>query len=289
MKRITIIGLGLIGGSMGLALKQVGPKDTEIIGYTRSSETAIKALKRGAVDKMEDNLVSAVEKAGIVILATPVMAMKEIMERIGPNLSTGCVVTDAASTKVKVMEWAEEYLPSGIEFIGGHPMAGKELSGIEVAETDLFKDCTYCIVQGGSTSPEATGIITDLVKTLGANPLFITASEHDNFVAGISHLPLIISSTLVRSTVKSPYWRDMSILAAGGYRDLSRLASQHPIMNRDICLTNQENILNWTEEFIKELSRFRQLIIDGGEDLEKAFIQVQQARQKWIEEYDKRN
>jgi prephenate dehydrogenase len=289
MRRISIIGLGLIGGSMGLALKRAGLKDTEIIGYTRSSATATTALKLGAVDKMEDNLVSTVEKAGIVILATPVMAMKEIMGHIGPHLSTGCVVTDAASTKVKVMEWAEECLPPEIDYIGGHPMAGKELSGSRVAEADLFKGCTYCIVQGESASPEAIGVITDLVKTVGANPLFITASEHDNFVAGISHLPLIISSTLVMSTVKSPHWQDMAILAAGGYRDLSRLASQHPIMNRDICLTNQENILNWTERFMKELSRFRQLIIDGGEELEKAFIQVQQARQKWIDEYDKRN
>ncbi len=289
MRRIAIIGLGLIGGSMGLALKQAGLEGTELIGYTRSSETAIKALKRGAVDKMEDNLFSTVDKAEIVILATPVMAMKEILENIGPHLSPGCVVTDAASTKVKVMEWAEEYLPSGIDFIGGHPMAGKELSGIEAAEADLFKDCTYCIVQGKSASPRAIKAITDLVKYLEANPLFITASEHDNFVAGISHLPLILSSSLVMSTTKSPYWQDMSGLAAGGFRDLTRLASQHPIMNRDICLTNQQNILNWIEEFIKELSRFRQYIIDGDEDLEKAFIQAQQARHKWIEEHDKRD
>ena len=289
MRRIAIIGLGLIGGSMGLALKQAGLEDAELIGYTRSSETAINALKRGAVDKIEDNLISAVGKAEIVILSTPVMAMKEILKKIGPHLSPVCIVTDTASTKVKVMEWAEEYLPSGINFIGGHPMAGKELSGISAAEADLFKGCTYCVVQGVSASPEAIKVITDLVKYLGANPLFITASEHDNFVAGISHLPLILSSSLVMSTTQSPYWQEMSGLAAGGYRDLTRLAAQHPIMNRDICLTNQQNILNWIEEFIKKLSQFRQFIIDGDEGLEKAFIQAQQARRKWIEEHDKRD
>jgi prephenate dehydrogenase len=287
MRRITIIGLGLIGGSIALSLKQAGLGDIELVGYTRSSETAIKALKRGAVDKIEDNLVSAVDKAEIVVLATPVMAMKEILEKMGPHLSHSCIVTDAASTKVKVMEWAEKYLPSGIKFIGGHPMAGKELSGIEAAEADLFKGCTYCIVQGEDTSSEEIKVITDLVKYLGANPFFITASEHDNFVAGISHLPLIISSSLVMSTTQSPYWQDMSVLAAGGYRDVTRLASQHPVMNRDICLTNQKNILKWIDEFTKELNRFRQLVIDGDQALDKAFIQAQQARHKWIEEHDK--
>ena len=289
MRRITIIGLGLIGGSIGLALKQAKPEETEIVGYTRSSETAIKALKRGAVDKMEDNLVSAVDKADIVILATPPMTMKEILEQIGPHLSPSCIVTDTASTKAKVMEWAEEYLPSGIDFIGGHPMAGKELSGIEAAEVDLFQGCTYCLIPRGSASPAAAQVIADLVNTLGANPLFTTATEHDNFVAGISHLPLVLSSALVMSTTNSPFWRDMSGLAAGGYRDLTRLASQHPRMNRDICITNQHYIVNWIDEFVKELSRLRQFIIEGGEDLEKAFIQAQQARHKWIEEHAKRD
>jgi prephenate dehydrogenase len=289
MRHIAIIGLGLIGGSMGLAFKRAGLEGTKLVGYTRSSETAIKALKRGAVDKMEDNLASTVDKADIVILATPAMAMKEILKQIGPHLSPGCTVTDAASTKAKVMEWAEEYLPTTINFVGGHPMAGKELSGIEAAEADLFQGCTYCLVPGGNASPAAAQVVADLVNTLGATPLFITAPEHDNFVAGISHLPFILSSALVMSTTQSPFWREMSGLAAGGYRDLTRLASQHPRMNRDICLTNQQNILNWIDEFIKELSRFRQFITEGSEELEKAFIQAQQARQKWVEEHGKRD
>jgi len=281
--RIAIIGLGLIGGSIGLALKRAQLEDTELVGYVRSSETATKALKRGAVDRIEDNPVAAVDKANIVVIATPVMAIREILKQIGPHLSPDCIVTDTASTKVEVMEWAEEYLPSTVDFIGGHPMAGKELSGIEAAEAALFENRPYCLAQGKNASHTSAQTISELVSRIGANPVYITAPEHDILVAGISHLPLILSSSLVMSTTQSPYWSKMSGLAAGGYRDLTRLASQHPIMNRDICLTNRQNILNWIDEFIQELSRFRGLISGDGEELEKAFIQAQNARQRWIE------
>lgn len=289
MKRVTIIGLGLIGGSIGLALKRASLEKTELIGYTRSAETATKALRLGAVDKMEDNLAAAVDKADLVILATPPMVIKEILEQIGPHLSPGCTITDTASTKAKIMEWAQEYLPKKIDFVGGHPMAGKELSGIEAAEGDLFQGCTYCLVPRESASPAATQVVVDLANTLGAKPLFITASEHDNLVAGISHLPLIISSALVMTTSQSTYWQEMSGLAAGGYRDLTRLASQHPVMNRDICFTNQQNILDWIDRFIMELSRFQELIALGDDGLEKAFTDGQKARQRWIDKRDKRD
>lgn len=289
MRRIAIIGLGLIGGSIGLALKKAELEDTELMGYVRSSETANKAIKLGVVDKIEKDLASAVDRADIVILATPVMAMKEILEQVGPRLNPGCTVTDTASTKVKVMEWAEEYLPPKINFVGGHPMAGKEISGIEAAEATLFKDSIYCLVPGRGAPHAATQAIADLVNVMGARHLLITAPDHDNFVAGISHLPLILSSALVRATTQSPFWGEMSRLAATGYSGLTRLASQHPRMNRDICLTNQQNILNWIDEFIGELSRFRHFVADDGGELERVFTQAQQARRRWIEEHGKRD
>jgi len=289
MRRIVIIGLGLIGGSIGLALKQAGLEETELVGYTRSRETAIKALDRGAVDKMEDNLGFAVDKANMVILATPPIVTREILEQIGPRLPQDCTVTDTASTKVKVMEWAKEYLPKTINFVGGHPMAGKELSGVEAAEANLFQGCTYCLIPGESASPAAVQVVSNVVNTLGANPLFINAWEHDYLVAGVSHLPLILSSALVMATTKSSFWEDMSGIAAGGYRDLTRLASQHPGMNRDICLTNQQNILDWIDEFMKELKQFQRVIARGGDELEKTFVQSQQARQGWIEKHGKRD
>jgi len=288
-KHIAIIGLGLIGGSIGLALKRSGLENAELTGYARNPEVASKALRLRAVDKIGESLASTVGKADIVILAAPTMAIKEILEQIGPHLISGCIVTDTASTKAKVMEWAGQYLPSRVDFVGGHPMAGKESAGIDVAEANLFQGRTYCLIPGRNSSPASIQLMVELVEKMGANPLFITALEHDNFVAGISHLPFILSSTLVMATTKSPVWEKMSGLAATGYRDVTRLASQHPRMNRDICLTNQENILLWIDEFSRELSRFRQLVADSSEDLEKAFMEARQARESWLEDYDKRD
>jgi prephenate dehydrogenase len=288
-KRIAIIGLGLIGGSIGLALKQTALEEAEVVGYVRSPEAANKVLKLGAVDTIKESLASTVDKADLIILATPVMAMKEILAQIGPHLSHGCTVTDTASTKVKVMEWAEEYLPPTVNFIGGHPMAGKELPGIEAAEANLFQGCTYCLTPGQNVSPASIQLVVGLVSKIGANPIFTTPSEHDNFVAGVSHLPFVLSSALVMTTTQNPFWAKMSRLAATGYRDLTRLASQHPRMNYDICLTNRGNIVNWVDEFIKEVSRFRQLIAEDSEELEDAFIQARQERQAWLEKHDKKD
>ena len=288
-KRIAIIGLGLIGGSIGLALKQTELERTEVVGYVRRPEAANRVLKLGAVDIIKDSLAAAVDKADLVILATPVMAIKEILAQIGPYLPHGCTVTDTASTKVKVMQWAEEYLPPTVNFIGGHPMAGKELAGIEAAEANLFQGRTYCLTPGQNASPASIQLVVGLVSEIGANHLFTTALEHDNFVAGVSHLPFVLSSALVMATTQSPFWAKMSRFAATGYRDLTRLASQHPRMNYDICLTNRENILNWIDEFIKELNQFRRLISEDSQELENAFIQARQARQAWLEKHDKKD
>ena len=130
MKTITIIGLGLIGGSIGLALKRAGLEGTELIGYGRNLQRASKAIELRAVDRVGSDLISAVDKSDVVILAVPALAVEGILEQIGSHLPSGCIVTDTVSTKARVMEWAEEHLPPGVEFIGGHPMAGKESSGI---------------------------------------------------------------------------------------------------------------------------------------------------------------
>jgi prephenate dehydrogenase len=288
-KRIAIVGLGLIGGSIGLALKRGGSDGFDLVGYARRPETADRAMQMGAVDRVEGSLTSAVDRAALVILATPTMAVKEILSQIGSRLPAGCVVTDVASTKVEIMKWAEESLPQSVNFVGGHPMAGKELSGIDVADADLFRGCTYCIVPGHGASETAVQTIVDLAHRVGARHVFMNASEHDRFVAGISHLPLILASALVMATTNSPHWSKMSEVASTGYQGATRLASQHPRMNRDICLTNGENIVSWIDEFTRELQRFRSLIAEGDLGLEQAFDRARQARNAWIEEHDKKS
>ena len=288
VRRVAIIGLGLIGGSIGMALKQSKPGETEVVGYVRRPEAVRKVLGMGAADRVEQSLASAVDKADVVILATPVLALEEILKNIGPHLPAGCLVTDVASTKAEVMEWAEEHLPPTVDFVGGHPMAGREVSGIEAAEADLFQGCTYCLVPGGNASHTSIQRMTDFVHDLEANPLTIGALEHDRAVAGISHLPLILSSALVTATTRDVSWPQMSKLAATGYRGLTRLASQHPRMNRDICVTNRENIVGWIDAFVEEIDRFRRIIAEGSEEeVEQAFIEARELRQRWLEDHVK--
>jgi len=279
---VTIIGLGLIGGSIGLALRQGNKPGWEVIGYSRSQETAANALSSGAIERSEADLERAVKHASFVIIATPVLTVKEIFSQIAPHLTSGATVTDTASTKAQVMKWAEEILPPEVDFIGGHPMAGKESYGIQAAEAELFRGCTYCLTSSKKASPESIRRITSMVEKLGAVPFFIDAQEHDNLVAGISHLPILLSAALVSLTTKNPSWLKMSKMAASGYRDLTRLASGNPEVNSHICLSNKETIANWADEFSQELDRYRQLVAEGHEGLEQALTEAKKARQEWL-------
>lgn len=287
MGRIAIIGLGLIGGSLGLALKRAKGNGMEVIGFSRRSETIAKAKERRVIDEAAVDLASAVAEADLVIIATPVVTIKEILERISGHLPLKCVVTDIGSTKAMVMRWAKESLPATVSFIGGHPMAGKETSGLDEADANLFRGCVYCLTRGPTATEEAVKELAKLVESIGAKPLFIDAESHDNLVAGVSHLPTLLSAAFVSTTVSSAYWSDMAKLAAGGYRDISRLASGDAEVNRDICITNRDEIIRWIGRYIEELERYRHLIAEDSEGLMDTLAQARKAREKWLRE-DKR-
>lgn len=281
---VAIIGLGLIGGSIGLALRQGKKSSWEVVGHSRRQEMVAKALCIGAIDRGETNLGDAVQQAEIVIVATPVLTVKEIFSTIAPHLPSGCVVTDTGSTKVQIMKWADEILPSTVNFVGGHPMAGRETYGIQVAEAKLFRKCTYCLTPSEKASPHSIDTVIAMVKKLGATPFFVDAEEHDNLVAGISHLPMVLSAALVSLTTRNPSWCKMSKLAASGYHDLTRLASGSPEVNSHICLSNQDAIVDWIDGFIRELNRYRQSIANGDKRLEQALTEASEARQEWLEQ-----
>ncbi|GAI16682.1 unnamed protein product, partial [marine sediment metagenome] len=268
--------------SIGLSLKQVGEPGWEIVGCVRRSEAASMALSLGVVDRGETNLRKAVKEADLVIIATPVLTVKEILSKIANYVHPGCIVTDTASTKLEVMKWAEEILPPTVDFIGGHPMAGKESYGMRAAEAKLFQGCVYCLTPARRASAEAIDRVADMVKKLGAMPLLIDAEEHDNLVAGVSHLPMLLSAALVSVTAGNPSWGKMSRLAASGYRDLTRLASGNPEVNAHICLSNQKAILHWIDEFSQELERYRQLVSEGGNRMEEVLNEANKARQEWL-------
>ena len=279
---IAIVGLGLIGGSIGLALKKEEESEWEIAGWSRRRETTARALDLGAIDRPAANVKDAVKEAEAVIVAAPVLAIREIFIQMAPHLPSGCVVTDTASTKVQVMKWAEQILPSSVHYVGGHPMAGKETYGIEAATADLFRGSTYCLTPSKKASPQSVDKVIRMVRRLGAEPLFIDAEEHDDLAAGISHLPMLLSAALVAVTARSPSWPQMSRLAATGYRDLTRLASGNPEINSHVCLSNREPIINWIDEFSQELERYRQLVAKGDGHLELALAESNRARQEWL-------
>ena len=288
MDTITIIGTGLIGTSLGLAIKKVGIKNIEIVGTDLERYRANKAKSMKAVDRVENNMAAAVSNASMVFIATPVMAIKDVMEHIGPRLRRDedrTIVSDTGGTKAAVLEWAKEHLPSHVDFVGGHPLAGRETPGPDNADAEIFNDRPYCIVPSPGASQKGVRTIVDLTSAMGAKPFFIDAQEHDSFVAAVSHLPFVLSAALVGATSKSPQWGDISYLASSGFRDVTRLASGDSIMHRDVCLTNQEGIIHWINEFILELERIKGIMRqeEPSQPLYDLFETAFEEREKWLD------
>jgi prephenate dehydrogenase len=291
--RITIVGLGLIGGSIGLALRQTGD-DYEVVGHDREHTVASKARKQGAVSKTEWNLISACEEADLVIIATPVMAVKETLTAITSYLKPGCLITDTASIKGPVMAWAKEILPETVNFVGGNPIisqglsqetvaTGSLLTGIEGARADLFQGGLYCLTPSPEAAPQAVQLATDLVHLLEARPFFLDAAEHDGLVAGVDHLPFILSAALLGTTITSPAWREIRKLAGDAFQSATLFSSGDAATYRDACLTNGENIVRWIDACLARLKELRAIITaQEAEKLEKTFEEAMSAREKWL-------
>ena len=286
MAKITIVGTGLIGTSLALALRQSDLRNLELVGTDYDSAARGGAQKRDAFHKIEGRLYPAVEGADVVVLATPVMAMKDLMESIGPYLSEGAVITDVGSSKRAVIQWASETLPDHTQFVGGHPMAGRETPGAAYASADLFAGKTYCIIPDARAREQAVSTVTTMAEAVGAKPFFIGADEHDSFVAAASHLPFMMSVALMQTVSKSANWDDIAQLASSGFRDLSRLASGDPVMHRDISITNHEPIVNWIDSFIRELYEIRKVLNDESSPdpavVEEIFEHAHEERARWL-------
>lgn len=283
MVKITIIGMGLIGTSLGIALRQNQQHKVFITGYDADQRATRTARRRLAIDREAGHLHDALHEAQLVVLATPARAMQSVLSDLAPLLSAGIVVTDLASTKAQICAWAAELLPAEVAFVGGHPMAGREQHGAEAAEADLFRDAIYCLTPAPDTPQDALALVESLVLAIGARPYYIDPVEHDALVAGISHLPFVLSRVLVEVTSHSPAWKEMSALAATGFRDVSRLASGDPQMHRDICLTNSAALTRWINEAIDTLANIRDAVEQAdAEHLTTLFTNTQQARDSWL-------
>jgi prephenate dehydrogenase len=291
MQKVTIVGLGLIGASIGLGLQKWATDNgqrksvLEISGFDVTIEHQNYAKKVKAVDRTEWNLGDAVDDSDVIIIATPVNAIRDVMEIIADRAPQTAIVTDTGSTKSQVMAWADEILPNTMNFIGGHPMAGKAVS-IEGAEAGLFKGAIWCVSPSVHATDEAVQTVLGIVSALDAEPRFIDPHEHDGFVGAVSHLPFMLSIALMRSVASDSSWKELCQLTSSGFRDMSRLAGGAPEMHRDICATNSDNVVRWLDSAVDHLSHMRNLIADGSveamEELLEEMNQAQHARAEWI-------
>lgn len=275
-KKITIVGVGLIGGSLGLAIKALADAP-HIIGVARRDETIKKALEAGAIDEGFTSIKEAVRDADLIFVATPIAAIVDTIGSIIPYLKPGTIVTDVGSTKSKIVRSIEQSLPKQLHFIGGHPMAGSEQQGVAFASATLFKNSYYLLTPTEKTNTVAFKKLHSLLTSIGAQVLAIDPEKHDKIVSTISHLPHILSASLVNlANQQTKETKSLLLVAAGGFRDMTRIAASDPDMWRDICIENADAILDALDEFKKNLILFKEYI--EKHDKDKLWTQFKEAQ-----------
>lgn len=282
--RITIVGLGLIGTSLGLALRQV-KGELEVVGHDRDPNAAAAAKRRGAVDRTEWNLPRACEGASLIILAIPFGEIRESLAVIAPDLSPGTVVTDTANLKAPVQAWADELLPPGVSFVGGDPILRAPAQGAENARPDLFRDALYCLTSSPKAEDEAIRLVANMATELGAKPFFIDAAEHDGLLTGVEHLPPLLAAALLNVVAESPAWREMRRLAGNNFQTATQASAAEIASLRDLCLNNKENLLRWLDAYIAALLDWKEAILMAdAQRLDKAFTGAIATRQQWLQD-----
>ncbi len=258
------MGLGLMGGSMGMALRE-RRLAREVTGFDRDEETLRLAREKGAVDESFASPGEAVKGAGLIVLAVPVKHCSELLLRCREHISPGAVVTDLGSTKEYLVKEIKENLPPGVHYTGGHPMTGSDEWGIRAAEPTLWENAIYVLTPSADTPDKAVEGLKKIITGIGAQVLLMSPANHDRLVALVSHLPHLVAVALVSMAAKGERKEMVQTLAAGGFRDTTRVAMGNPEIWRDICVTNREAIDFFMSSYIKELEQLRQVIRDNNE------------------------
>lgn len=278
---VAVVGLGLMGASLCLDLTQ-GKLCREVRGVARRTATVLEAFFAGAVDLATNDPVTGVLGADIVILATPVRTIVDMLQEIGPHLQPGAVVMDMGSTKAEICA-AMAGLPAGVQPIGGHPMCGKETAGFGSAEAGLYISAPWVLTPLPRTSPTAVRLAAELAQAVGARPIALEAERHDRLVASISHLPFLLASALVHAVAQTGNDDEMVWkLAAGGFRDTSRVAASDTRMFMDILMTNRTAVLEQLDNFTQHIAEIRALLAKADEATLRDKLAVSQAaRASW--------
>lgn len=278
--RVFVIGLGLIGGSLALSIKQKH-KESTIIGYDVNEKQRILAKLIGVVDETVAEISEGAKQADLIIIATPVNVAETIIRMLAETpLQKDVIITDAGSTKVKIVETASCLTEKGITFIGGHPMAGSHKSGVTAAKAILFENAFYLLTPSEGVQTEKIHLLKEWLSGTKAKFQIVTPEEHDRMTGVISHFPHVIAASLVHQAEKSSREQQLvTRLAAGGFRDITRIASSSPEMWRDILLHNKSVLLDIFHEWIAEMQRVTTLLEKGSEEgIYHYFLKAKQFR-----------
>lgn len=281
-RKIVIFGVGLIGGSFALALRKANAVG-EVVGFGRRESALREALRLGVIDRIGQSEAEEVRDADLVLLATPVGQMAEIMRRIAPHLGESTLLTDAGSTKSDVVAAACENLGVALSrFVPAHPIAGAEKSGAAAALADLYQGRKVVLTPLSENVPSAVARVRTAWEVCGATVSELTAEQHDRVFAAVSHLPHLLSFALVHDIAQKSE-RDLLLsFAAGGFRDFTRIAASSPEMWRDICLANREALLQELDSYRAELESLRVALASAdAEKLEAIFAVAREVRCRW--------
>ena len=281
--RLAVIGVGLIGGSFALGLKQAG-KVSHVVGVGRSRTNLELARDRRIIDSIASDPSAAARDADLVLVAAPVAQFARIFQEIGRSLAPRSVVTDAGSTKRDVVAAARSALGARIaQFVPGHPVAGAELSGAAAATAGLFLDRRVVLTPLPENRPESIQRVEDAWKACGARITRLDPEEHDAVLAAVSHLPHLLAYALVHDIAQRGNAEQLFSYAAGGFRDFTRIASSHPEMWRDICIANRDRLLQELGRYRAQLGAMEKLLqAADAAGLEKLFAGAREARDRWL-------
>jgi len=281
-QKITIIGVGLLGGSIGLAVKR-RKLARQIAGFVRRRASLKDCERAGAVDFATTDLPAAVWDADLVILCTPLAQMRSRVREMLPALKRGAVVTDVGSVKTSVVRELESLVQkSGAHFVGSHPMAGAEKTGVAAARADLFANTVCIVTPTQKTNRAALKQVKQFWNAVGSRVLELKPEVHDALVSRSSHLPHVVAATLAGHVLNPAHPKQQAALCANGFRDTTRIASGSPEMWRDIALANRQNLARSLNAFIADLQKFQHLVKKGdAKALTKFFESAKQRRDDW--------
>lgn len=286
IQQVVIIGVGLIGGSLGLVLKQKGLAGS-VIGVGRRVKNLELAVQLRAIDRYESQAREAVKDADLVVLATPVDTYCTHLQEWGDALRPHAIVTDVGSVKGGLVEQAEQLLPRGVRFVGAHPIAGREKSGVAYATADLFHGARCVVTPTKQTDTEALETICQLWEAAGSVVISMDPFVHDWVLGSVSHLPHVAAFSLMNALqdlqgqMRVPV--DLLDYSGGGLRDTTRIAASSPEMWRDICVANRQNLVNMIESYIRHLEEFKTLLEKSdGSSLEKVINKAKEARERLL-------